>query len=163
MLGVEVALHVNQKQPLSEILRILQQQHGVTLHRTNLAAKHLTGPDGPESFLDQLARDGLAEAIEHGQRRLWYVSTAAIPRLLALAREARPGPAPGAQVTLDAAQLRVFAARLAHATDPVEALRDALAAATGWDDAVIARVERIVLPLAPRQTPAGRNYPKTPE
>lgn len=163
MLGVEVTLHVNQKEPLSEILRTLQQQHGVTLHRTNLAAKNLTGPnEQPESFLDQLARDGLAEAVEHGQRRLWYVSPSAIPRLLALARQARPGPAPGAQVTLDAAQLRVFAARLAHAADPVETLRDALAAATGWDDDVVARVERIVLPLAPRQGPS-KNYPKTPE
>lgn len=139
-------------QPLSQILKALQSEYQITLHRTNLAARTLLGPNGQkESVLDQLARDGMAETVEHGQRRLWYISSAAIPRLVDLAKGARPGPAPGTQITLDAAQLRELIRYLAATPDPADVLRAALAAVTGWDEEAVNRAERIVIPLDPRR------------
>jgi hypothetical protein len=163
MLFLEVldTMATSEMQPLSQILQTIEERYGLVLHRTNLAAKTLASSDGDrESILDRLAQHGLAEAVTHGQRRLWYLAPEAIPRLIALAQGARPGPAPGAQVTLDAGQLRELVRHLAAADDPVEALRGALTAATGWDDEAIARVERIVIPLAPRRR-LGSGWPSS--
>lgn len=137
--------------PLSQALDILEQEHGVRLYRNNLTAKTEPGPDGPESVLDRLAREGLARAVERGQRRMWEVAPAAVDRLAETAKSARPGPSPGAQYTLDANQLATFLRHLAGAEDPSRAIRDALAVATGLSGDSLAQVERVVIPTEPRR------------
>lgn len=140
--------------PLSQMLEHLKEKHGVNLYASNLAKKVFVGLDGePESVLDQLARDGLARTAEHGRRRRWEISTDAIPRLKGLVRQARPGPRPGVQVTLDAEQVAAFARALARSSDPASAIRQALKESTQWDDETVARIERVIIPVEPRRVP----------
>lgn len=133
--------------PLSEILPLVEQRFGLKLYAGNLT----TSRAGRPSVMEQLAAEQLARPVDAGRRRRWLISPQAISRLVALATGGRRGPAPGAQVTLDAQQFGLFARTVAAAADPAAAVHEALAAATGWPDDVIERVERIVIPVSPRR------------
>ena len=99
------------------------------------------------SVMDQLETDGLARRIPAGQRQFWEVSEAGVARLAEMASTARPGPPPGAQVTLDAKQLAIFVSSLSRHARPEDAVREALYAATGISEGV----DRIVIPITPRR------------
>jgi hypothetical protein len=134
---------------LTEFLQQLEQRYLVRLHRSNLTAKREAGPDGPESILERLERQGLARSEAHGTRRHWLVSSDALPMMAEQARSARPGPPSGAQRTLSAEELERFVRVLARYDTPAEHVREALWQAVGQ---IEEGVERVVIPVHPRRT-----------
>lgn|GEM_PF-5621418 len=131
--------------PLAEALALVEQRYGLRLYRNNLTARPVGKSAG--SMMEELEAAGLARTVNRGTRRFWEVSSEALPRLAKLAASARPGPPPGAQVTLDAEQLKAFIHHLARHASPAEHVREALQAATG----LAHEVERIVIPVSPRR------------
>lgn len=128
--------------PLSDILAALEAD-GTKLWPNNLTKRKA----GQGSVMDRLAEQGLARfAPDHGPRGAWLVKDEAVEALRELAAGARPGRAPGQKATLTVEETIAFLQHLpGPGADPATALRQALRAATGWSEEIVARVELIGL------------------
>lgn len=136
---------------------MLDRQYQVKLHQTNLTARKSKGKS--VSVMDQLEAENLARRVSRGARGFWEVSAEGVERLAAIAAAARPGPPPGAQVTLDARQLAKFVAYLAQHPRPEAAVREAVFEATGYADGV----DRVIIPVSPRRPASTETKEETPQ
>lgn len=133
--------------PLSDILKVLEHD-GVKLWPNNLTKRK----PGQGSVMDRLSQQGLARFdADQGPRGAWLVKEEAIEALRELAADARPGRPPGQKVTLTVDETLAFLRHLpAPGADPAAAMHQALRAATGWSEEIVARVELIGLRVPPK-------------